>query len=388
MPHLIRRRGARGRRLRLPRRRYLAVAALALIIAAYGGFALLLGSSSSLLPGNGVHAPGALAGLPGLPAAQPTSRINILVLGIDHRPGKGNEYLPSTPGQPDDPGRSDTMALFSADPVTKTAAILSIPRDLWVQVPDGRGGWTIDRLNEAYHTGETAHLSGGGGEAAAAAVTHNFGIPVDYYVALDFAGFTSLVDALGGIDIEVPERLTATVLPKANSGGYEYTFFAGGQHLSGELALAYSRFRLDSAGDLGRIQRQQAVVLAARQRALSLGWIDHPLKVWNKYDSAVQTDIPTYKLPGYALLGKQVEGRGIVTRSLGESGATTETIIPGSGADVLQPNPAAIARIISETFGDPALGATALARLRQLYPENRVAALSPPATGPSIPPPP
>jgi len=104
------------------------------------------------------------------------------------------------------------MALVSVDPVTKSAAILSIPRDLWVQVPDGRGGWTIDRLNEAYHTGEMGHLSGGGGETAAAAVTHNFGIPIDYYVALDFAGFTSLVDALGGIDVAVPGTLTATVL--------------------------------------------------------------------------------------------------------------------------------------------------------------------------------
>ena len=235
-------------------------------------------------------------------------------------------------------------------------------------MPDGHGGWTIDRINEAYHTGEADKLPGGGGATAAAAVTHNFGIPIDHFVALDFAGFTSLIDALGGIDLDVPKTLTATVLPRGDTGGYEYTFFAGRQHLNGELALAYSRFRLDAEGDFGRIKRQQSVVLAAQQRALSLGWVDQPLSVWNKYHSAVRTDIPSYQLPGFALLAKQMEGHGVAARSLGEAGATTETIIPGSGADVLLPNPDVIARIVAEAFDSPSLGAVTLARLRAIYP--------------------
>ncbi len=361
-----------------PRRRHLVLAAVLLLTIGYGAFILIVRVSGTLLPGNGMHAPSALSGLPGLPAPTDglTKRINILVLGVDHRPGKPNEYGPHSASAPEDPGRSDTIAVVTIDPATKTAAILSIPRDLWIEVPDGHGGWTSDRVNEAYRTGEVDRLPGGGPAAAAAAVTHNFGIPIDHYVALDFAGFTQLVDALGGIDIEVPHALTATVLPKANDGAYEYAFFEGREHLNGELALAYSRFRLDAEGDFGRIKRQQAIVLAARERALSLGWINHPVSVWDKYSSAMQTDLPAYQLPGFALLAKQIESRGITSRSLGEDGATREVILRGSGADVLFPNPGVIAGIIAETFDDPSLGQATQDRLGKLYPDPAAAAIA------------
>jgi LCP family protein required for cell wall assembly len=292
-------------------------------------------------------------------------------MGIDHRPGKGDEYLPQTPGMPTDPGRSDTMAVLSIDASSKTAALLSIPRDLWLEEPDGNGGWAMDRINEPYHTGEIDKLPGGGGALAAQAITHNFGIPIDYYVDFDFNSFMALIDALGGIDLNVPAQITATVLPAANTGAYEYTYFPGQQHLNGELALAYSRFRLDSEGDLGRIQRQQAVALAARQKAMALGWVDHPLTIWQKYDAAVSTNIPAYMVPGLALLAKQIESNGITTRSLGEAAAVQLGVIPGSGAQVLFPNPEVVAQIVSETFNNPSYGQTTLAQLQRLYPAPR-----------------
>jgi len=374
MPLLFRRMSPRsGRRLRLPRRRYLAVIALTLLAGAYASLAIGVHMSSVVLPGNPVTLPGPVKSLPYLsaPTPEPGQRINFLVLGVDDRPGEPGEYAAtqpaSTPSSAPDPGLSDTMAVVSIDPATKTAAILSIPRDLWLEVPDGKGGWTTDRINQAYHTGEADKLQGGGGVAAEAAIEHNFGIHIDHYVVIDFSGFMRLIDALGGIDLNIPTSITTTILPEANNGGYEYTFLAGMQHLNGELALGYSRFRNDPQGDLGRIQRQQQVALAARQRALSLDWLSHPFDVWNKYSSAVHTDLHIWDLPGFALLAKQIQTSAIQTRSLGEAGATTDAILP-SGADVLLPDPTAVARIVGETFGDPSLRDATLARLQRLYP--------------------
>jgi polyisoprenyl-teichoic acid--peptidoglycan teichoic acid transferase len=343
-----------------------------LVATGYGAFVLLIRISPQMLPGNEIKAPDQLSDLPGLaPAEVPTERINILVMGIDHRPGKPDEYGPKLPSAPTDPGRSDTMAVVSINPQAKSISVLNIPRDFWLEVPDGRGGWGMDRINEPYHTGEIRRLPGGGGLLAAQAITHNFGIPIDYYVDVDFNGFMALTDALGGIDVEVPNSLTATVLPRANTGAYEYTFFPGRQHLNGELALAYSRFRLNDQGDLGRIKRQQAVALAARQRLQSLGWIDHPLDVWQRYSNTLQTNIPALKLPGLALLAKQIPTENVTARSVGEPGTYREAVIPGSGADVLFPNPDAVARIVSEAFPGTDYGAVALAQLQREFPTGR-----------------
>ena len=346
------------------------LAVVSLFCAGYAISVFAVRSSHTLLPGNEVRAPRPLAQFPGLapPVDEPAGKIYILVMGIDHRPGKSDEYQPQRPGAPEDPGRSDSMAVVGIDPATKTASLLGIPRDLWLEVPDGRGGWTMDRINEPFHTGEVDRLPGGGGALAAQAITHNLGIPIDYWVDVDFDGFISLFDALGGINIDVPSSLTATVLPGTDTGAYEYTYFPGPQHLTGELALAYARFRLDSEGDFGRMKRQQSVVLAAREKALSLGWVDHPLDIWQKYHATVSTNIPALKLAGLALLARQIRADGISTHSVGDASAVREVVIPSTGAAVLYPIPEAVSRIVGETFGDPSLSASTLTQLQRLFP--------------------
>ena len=350
------------------------VSLLILAAVAYGGLVAGIHLSPRVLPGNGLKVPGLARKLPYLapPSDQlPNQRINVLILGLDERPGvpdldRSDRPFPSLSAN--DPGLSDTMAVLSIDPETKTAAILSIPRDLWLDVPDGQGGWTTDRINSAYYVGEVDKLPGGGPAAAAAAITYNFGIPINHYLVLNFNGFMDVVDDVGGIDINVPNALTATVLPKDNSGGYEYTFFAGPQHMNGELALAYARFRLDENGDFGRIKRQQQVSLAVRQRLLSLGWLNNAASLFGKYNSAFQTDVAAYQVPGYALLAKQISSKSIVTRSLGEPGATGEFILPGSGADVLFAEPEKAATIVGDTFSDQSLFDATLNRLDQIHP--------------------
>jgi LCP family protein required for cell wall assembly len=236
-------------------------------------------------------------------------------------------------------------------------------------VPDGQGDWTTYRINEAYHTGEVRQLPGGGPAAAAAAITRNFGIPIDHFVVLDFNGFMALVDAVGGLDVDVPQPLTdATVLPRANDGGYDYNFLPGMQHLNGELALAYARFRNNPQGDFGRIQRQQQLGCAAWERALSLGWVTRSRSLWQQYNASVNTDLGLTDVAGYALVAAQIAPDQIRTRSLGEPGATSGVILAESGMDVLLPVPEALARIVEETFDEVDWGTATRATLQSLYP--------------------
>jgi LCP family protein required for cell wall assembly len=128
------------------------------------------------------------------PAWDGASRINILFIGLDYRDWLANEGPP----------RSDTMILFSIDPISKTAGMLSIPRDMWVNIP----GFGYSRINTAYPSGEGAKLPGGGPALAMKTVEQFIGVPVNYYAQVDFGTFTSFIDYLGGIDVYVDQTLT------------------------------------------------------------------------------------------------------------------------------------------------------------------------------------
>ncbi|MDO9302688.1 MAG: LCP family protein, partial [Anaerolineales bacterium] len=125
------------------------------------------------------------------PAWDGASRINILFIGLDYRDWQVNEGPP----------RSDTMILFTVDPLTKTAGMLSIPRDLWVNIP----GYGYSRINTAYASGEANKLPGGGAGLAMKTVEQVLGVPVHYYAQVDFNTFTEIVNRLGCITI-IPEE--------------------------------------------------------------------------------------------------------------------------------------------------------------------------------------
>jgi LCP family protein required for cell wall assembly len=128
------------------------------------------------------------------PAWDGASRINILFIGLDYRDWVANEGPP----------RSDTMILFTVDPISKTAGMLSIPRDMWVNIP----GHGYSRINTAYSLGEGNQLIGGGPGLAMKTVEQFIGVPVHYYAQVDFGTFADLIDYLGGIDVYVDQNLT------------------------------------------------------------------------------------------------------------------------------------------------------------------------------------
>lgn len=157
-----------------------------------------------------------------------TGTINLLVVGVDDIPGEKTR-------------RSDTIAVASLDIDERVVRIISIPRDTRVQIPDK--GW--EKLNHAF--------AYGGVDLLKETVVNLLGIPVHYYAIVNYESFPQLVDLIDGVDITVSKRLRYT----DRAGGLFIDIPQGAQHMDGETALKYVRFRHDALGDIGRVERQQ-----------------------------------------------------------------------------------------------------------------------------------
>lgn len=239
-------------------------------------------------------------------------RINIVMLGLDLRRD-----------EPDDlPARTDSVMILTMDPYSKTGGAFSIPRDTSVEIPDGYGGYTNDRINTVYELGEYTYkdYDGGGAGLVKDTIEHNFDIPIDNYVILNFNNFIELIDELGGIQIDVPEYAYDPSYSDCNSCyTYPVEFLEGPEDMEGERALAYARIRA-SDNDFKRIERQQLVLRAVAKKAGELGTVfSNPVSLYNKYNDAVKTDISEFQIPGLADLAKQVGPDNIRTVSMAEA---------------------------------------------------------------------
>jgi LCP family protein required for cell wall assembly len=174
--------------------------------------------------------------------------MDILVLGSDRRDTSDGTY-----------GRSDTVMLVHVDPTNEFMSVLSLPRDLRVEVP----GHGFHKVNAAY--------AFGGAALAIETVQNLTGVDVDHYLEIDFSAFKDITDSVGGVYVDVDRRYYYDGLD------YENIKLAPGyQLLSGDAALDYVRFRHDQNTDFGRLERQQRFLRAMREQAM--GW-DLPLKV-------------------------------------------------------------------------------------------------------------
>lgn len=180
--------------------------------------------------------------------------LNILLLGTDARPDD------------EDPTRTDAIVLVRLDRDTGRASMLSIPRDLWVSYPIGGEG----RINAAYGVGERNYGPGGGAALVKSTVGKLLDLEVDHFVLINFQGFETLIDQLGGIRVDVPEALYDPAYPTDDYQTIEVRFRAGPQMLNGERALIYARTR-HADSDFGRNQRQQLVLMAIFDRVRERG---------------------------------------------------------------------------------------------------------------------
>ncbi len=233
--------------------------------------------------------------------SEPLEPLNILLLGSDTREGIGNAGIGG-----DSPGLSDTTILLHLSADRERAYGVSLPRDAMVERPEcvTKAGDTdpggLSMFNAAYAVGGPA--------CTQRTVEQLTGIHIDHFVVVDFAGFKKMVDALGGVEVCVPEEVNDDVgniyLPQ---GTYEVT---------GKQALDYVRVRhgISENGDIGRMRRQQAFLASMANKAISAGTLANPVKLYKFLDAATNsltTDEELASLKELAGLANEVRGIGL-----------------------------------------------------------------------------
>jgi LCP family protein required for cell wall assembly len=176
------------------------------------------------------------------------TRVNMLVMGVDARSPDATAPL------------SDTMILFTFDPVSNTAGMLSIPRDMWVKIPGGE----YAKINTAFSVGEALKLPGGGPALATETVENFLGVPIQYYAQIDFEAFIGFIDHIAGVKLTIEEPIDLAFVDTGDFVSLE----PGRYTLNGSYALAYVRNRDGGDGDIDRAKRQQQVILAIRDRLI------------------------------------------------------------------------------------------------------------------------
>jgi LCP family protein required for cell wall assembly len=234
-------------------------------------------------------------------------RINILLLGMG-----GAGY----PGE----DLTDTIIIASIDPKHNDMAMLSIPRDLYVAIP-GNG---YSKINAAYHYGESMKQSGmqidgkavDGPELTKMTISEIVDLPIHYYINMDFAGFTKFVDRLGGIDIYNDKKIYDPYYPSKDFRYETFILPKGQYHMDGELALKYARSR-KTTSDFDRARRQQKVIAAIKEKALSLNLLTNPKKILDIakiLGDHIRTDIQPWEMERLVSVSREIDSSKIITK--------------------------------------------------------------------------
>jgi polyisoprenyl-teichoic acid--peptidoglycan teichoic acid transferase len=278
-------------------------------------------------------------------------RINILLLGMG---GAGH----------DGPLLTDTIIIGSVKPSTGEVAMISVPRDLMVQIP----GYGFRRVNVANAFGEVDHV-GQGAELAADVLSETFDIPIHYYVRLDFTGFEKIIDDLDGVDVQVENLLDDEQYPipgKENATTterYEHLYIEPGLvEMDGELALKYVRSRHAKGiegSDFARSKRQQKVLLAVKDKGLNITTIINPVKISRVMDTVSQhltTNLQVWEILRLFNMVKEVKEDQIIRRVFDDSpNGELEPFINTDGAFMLRPKDGSYSRLrlITQNIFDP-----------------------------------
>ncbi len=263
------------------------------------------------------------------------SRFTVLVMGLDYRDWQDN---------PGGPSRTDTMILFTVDPATRSAGMLSIPRDLWVNIP----GYDPAKINSAYFIGGAEHIPGGGAGLAMKTVSEFLGVPVDYYAVIDFTAFEEFINELGGVQVDVPEEITVDPIGPHNT----VTLKPGPQMLDGPTALAYARNRYTAGNDFDRAQRQQQVIMAIRDRILNLNMLPTLIQkspiLYQNLTSGVYSNLTLQQVISIAWLVAQIPQENIKRGAIGPDQVTEGWSYDGQ--QILEPKSDEIRALRDQVF--------------------------------------
>ncbi|MEZ7820957.1 MAG: LCP family protein [Patescibacteria group bacterium] len=258
-------------------------------------------------------------------------RINIIIAGIGGENHDG-AYL------------TDSLIFASINTKTYKVSTLSIPRDLYVDLGNGYGYW---KINAADALGEQEN-PGKGMNFTREIVEKITGQPIQYYLRLDFSGFKKIIDTLGGIGITVDRSFVDNEFPNddndpRNIGYKTVSFEAGYQIMDGQTALDYSRSRHGNNGegsDFSRSLRQQKVIAAVKEKAMSLNTLMNPAKIvslMSELNSNIQTNISYKDIPTLYKLASKLDTKNTINRTLSDSSGyvyITKTI---DGASIVKP---------------------------------------------------
>jgi len=264
-------------------------------------------------------------------------RVTLLFIGLDERDWEVGQGAP----------RSDTMILFTIDPISKTAGMLSIPRDMWVNIP----GFGYSRINTAYSSGEGNKLPGGGPGLAVKTVEQFIGVPIQYYAQVDFKAFEEAIDAMGGLYMCLGERIWIDPIgPKPpvkigpdcdNYWGYE--------------VLGYARNRKTEGGDVDRANRQQKVVLALVDQVFSPQnfptMVSKAPKIYEEAEAGLRTNLTFDDALKLGVLLSQIPMENIKRGVIDFTMVTLDNVIlGGQNADIFKPIPDKIRVLRDEIF--------------------------------------
>lgn len=254
---------------------------------------------------------------PDLLKGEGDGRINILLLGVG---GAGHEGADLT----------DTMVVFSIDPVNHTAAFLSVPRDMWVEMPVNYFG-RYQKINAAYESGKYRYLGQvDASNANTAAVEAGFssvdqaveqvlGISVNYHVLVNFQAFRQAIDTVGGVNVDVKDQLYDPTMAWEN-GGNSVLAPAGAQTMDGKRALLYARSR-ETSSDFARTERQRQLLVALKDKVLTAGTLSNPAKIdglMNAFGDNVYSDLSLQNAQRLYGITKQIDDSRITSVGLSQ----------------------------------------------------------------------
>jgi LCP family protein required for cell wall assembly len=260
-------------------------------------------------------------------------RVNILLLGNG---GEGHDGADLT----------DSIMIASIDPINNETALLSIPRDLWVK-PEGLWGM---KINAVYSSAKSQALAKNsrdinaakkaGNDALERTIESYLGIPIHYYSMVDFTAFKQAVDAVGGIKVNVKEDLVDYQFAWENKGN-PVIAKKGTQQMNGKTALLFARSRYGSArGDFDRADRQRQVIVAIKDKVLSVGTFSNPVKISQLLDTfgnRVSTNLSLDEMMRIYDIGKQIDSSKIVSLSLADPTKNLVTTGTIGGQSIVRP---------------------------------------------------
>ena len=305
---------------------------IALVIRALVSSDMLADDGYPLIPPNATANPDFLAPTLDVGNAyqwQGTDRVTVLLMGADTRPEERGINRP----------RSDSIMLLMVDPTNHQASVLSIPRDLYVDIP----GYGLNRVNTPYFFA--------GGPLAMETVQYNLGIRVNHYALIEFNVFVTLVDEIGGIDINVPKDIYDPSYPGANYSYEPFYIEAGLQHLDGATALKYVRTR-HADSDFNRAERQQDVLFAIRDKVLSLDMlptlVEKAPALYASLQQSIDTDLSLDQMIRLAVLAKDIPRENIRTGVIGADYVISYETPEGARVEI--PNRAVIGPYLEHIF--------------------------------------